>query len=178
MPTTIYEGVPSAPTNIVTLKTAITRKYQYLIEKTITYLPHRWAFVAFYLLGGWYVVTYALGIYLLTLFIAFLSPKYDPELEDDVGGSLPTTRNKDDDVKPFVRRLPEFQFWYKISRAFVIAIFCTFFPFLNLPVFWPILLLYFIVVFTVTMKNQIRHMIKHKYLPFTVGKKVYSRSND
>ena len=28
-------------------------------------------------------MTYALAIYLLNLFIAFLSPKFDPALEDD-----------------------------------------------------------------------------------------------
>ena len=34
---------------------------------------------------GWYIVTYALGIYHLNLFIAFLSPKIDPALTDDGG---------------------------------------------------------------------------------------------
>lgn len=33
-------------------------------------------------LQGWYIVTYALGIYILNLLIAFLSPKIDPALED------------------------------------------------------------------------------------------------
>lgn len=36
---------------------------------------------------GWYIVTYALGIYHLNLFIAFLSPKVDPSLLDE--GRLP-----------------------------------------------------------------------------------------
>ena len=34
------------------------------------------------LLQGWYIVTYALGIYQLNLFIAFLTPKIDPALEE------------------------------------------------------------------------------------------------
>lgn len=33
------------------------------------------------LFQGWYIVTYALGIYHLNLFIAFLSPKIDPALD-------------------------------------------------------------------------------------------------
>jgi hypothetical protein len=41
-------------------------------------------------------------------------------------------------------------------------------------VFWPILLLYFLALFFVTMKGRIKHMIKHKYLPFSTGKKRYS----
>lgn len=37
---------------------------------------------------GWYIVTYALGIYHLNLFIAFLTPKIDPALDLDSGKSL------------------------------------------------------------------------------------------
>lgn len=36
-------------------------------------------------LQGWYIVTYALGIYYLNLFIAFLTPKVDPVMDDDSG---------------------------------------------------------------------------------------------
>ena len=39
----------------------------------------------FLLFWGWYIVTYALGIYHLNLFIAFLSPKVDPSLMEDSG---------------------------------------------------------------------------------------------
>lgn len=48
----------------------------------------------------------------------------------------------------------------------------TFFSVFDIPVFWPILLLYWFVLFFVTMKRQIRHMIKYRYIPFTFGKKV------
>lgn len=34
---------------------------------------------------GWYIVTYALGIYHLNLFIAFLTPKIDPGFDLDSG---------------------------------------------------------------------------------------------
>lgn len=63
-----------------------------------------------------------------------------------------------------------------LTRAILIALFCTFFPFLDVPVFWPVLLLYFIALFTVTMKKQIKHMYTHKYLPFTRGKPIYKGS--
>lgn len=42
----------------------------------------------------------------------------------------------------------------------------------DVPVFWPILLLYWLMLLFVTMKRQIRHMIKHRYLPFTWGKQA------
>ena len=65
------------------------------------------------------------AIYLLNLLLAFLQPKLDPSLQDDLmadeleGGEsdapspLPSTR--DDEFRPFVRRLPEWQFWYPLS---------------------------------------------------------------
>lgn len=40
------------------------------------------------LFQGWYIVTYALGIYHLNLFIAFLSPKVDPSLMEDSGTAI------------------------------------------------------------------------------------------
>jgi hypothetical protein len=48
----------------------------------------------------------------------------------------------------------------------------TLFPMFDVPVFWPILLMYWLLLFTVTMKRQIKHMIKYRYLPFSTGKKV------
>ena len=61
---------------------------------------------------------------------------------------------------------------YSIAKAFCIAFVMTFFPAFDVPVFWPILLCYWIVLFVLTMKRQIAHMIKHKYIPFSVGKQV------
>lgn len=48
----------------------------------------------------------------------------------------------------------------------------TFFPVFDVPVFWPILLCYWIVLFVLTMRRQIAHMIKFKYIPFNIGKQV------
>ncbi|XP_050538163.1 protein RER1 isoform X2 [Daktulosphaira vitifoliae] len=131
------------------------------------------------LLQGWYIVTYALGIYHLNLFIAFLTPKIDPameEFEDDSGPSLPTRANEE--FRPFIRRLPEFKFWYSVVKSTLISIGLTFFQFFDIPVFWPILVLYFIVLFCITMKRQIMHMIRYRYLPFTHSKPKYQGHDD
>uniref|UniRef100_A0A5K3FB06 Protein RER1 n=1 Tax=Mesocestoides corti TaxID=53468 RepID=A0A5K3FB06_MESCO len=56
------------------------------------------------------------------------------------------------------------------TRAIIISLVCTFIPFLDVPVFWPILVVYFLVLFTVMMKRQIKHMITHRYVPFSYGK--------
>lgn len=167
------------------------RKYcimhQHLLDKSTPHTRLRWAgWIGFallyllrvYLLQGWYIVTYALGIYILNLFIAFLTPKIDPALQDldDDGPSLPTKSNEE--FRPFMRRLPEFKFWYSAMKAVFIGMICTFFEALNVPVFWPILVMYFIILFTITMKRQIKHMIKYRYLPFTHGKAKYQGKED
>lgn len=59
-----------------------------------------------------------------------------------------------------------------ITKAFCIAFLMTFFSIFDVPVFWPILLIYWIVLFILTMKRQIMHMIKYKYIPFDLGKQV------
>ena len=47
-------------------------------------------------------------------------------------------------------------FRYSAFKAVVVAFICTFFQALNVPVFWPILVMYFIILFTITMKRQIK----------------------
>jgi hypothetical protein len=49
----------------------------------------------------------------------------------------------------------------------------TFFSVFDVPVFWPILLMYFGVLFFMTMRRQIAHMYKHKYVPISFGKAKY-----
>ena len=44
-------------------------------------------------------------------------------------------------------------------RFQVIAFCCTFFQVFNIPVFWPILVMYFITLFCITMKRQIKVLI-------------------
>ncbi|KAI9094059.1 RER1-like protein [Phlyctochytrium arcticum] len=176
-------GLPP-PSGLPYQASVLQRKYQKLLDDTAPFYMQRWAFtivtvflyiLRVFLVKGWYIVTYALGIYLLNLFLAFLTPKFDPAMEEldnaDEGPSLPTKTN--DEFKPFIRRLPEFKFWYAATRALVIAMFCTFFKFFDVPVFWPILLLYFIILFTITMRRQIAHMVKYKYVPWNLGKKKY-----
>ncbi|GLT78867.1 hypothetical protein SLA2020_503860 [Shorea laevis] len=157
---------------------AVSQRYQYFLDKTVPHIFYRWiaclALLFFYALRvyfvqGFYIVTYGLGIYMLNLLIGFLSPQVDPEIED--GPTLPTRGS--DEFRPFVRRLPEFKFWYLITKAFCIAFVMTFFSMFDVPVFWPILLFYWLLLFILTMKKQILHMIKYKYVPLSFGKQRY-----
>lgn len=143
-------------------------------------------------------VAYALGIYLLNLFLAFLTPKFDPseetdnDMEDGSAGTLPTRAN--DEFKPFIRRLPEFKFWYWATRAISIGFFCSWWEIFNVPVFWPVLLMYWLMLLFLTSKSnhaisvdytdrsslvrkQIQHMIKYRYVPFSFGKKTYAKNS-
>ncbi len=104
-------------------------------------------------------VAYSLGIYLLNLFLAFLQPKIDPsmeqdtEMEDGSAGGLPT--KQDEEFRPFIRRLPEFKFWYSATRALVIGFTCTWFDIFDVPVFWPVLVLYWLILFTLTSMSSL-----------------------
>nr|VZI07121.1 unnamed protein product [Spirometra erinaceieuropaei] len=117
---------------------------------------------------GFFVVSYALGVFLLSQFLGFLTPQVQPSLSSDADPLLPT--NSDGEFRPFMRRVSEIKFWKGCTFAVALSIICTFFPFLDLPVFWPVLLLYFIILCYVTLQRQIAHMIKYRYMPFTYGK--------
>ncbi|KAI3622855.1 hypothetical protein CBS14141_004188 [Malassezia furfur] len=207
-----------SPQKLVREAHMLHMRAKHLIDSTAPYTVQRWAatgallflfMLRIVLAEGWYIVCYALFIYLLNLFLAFLTPKFDPALESDLaaqdveegepglptsaraaassGGLMssvfhPTQQDGDqDEFRPFIRRLPEFkvgcwtmltQFWLSATQATLLSIFATFFEAFNIPVFWPVLVVYFMVLFVLTMRRQIQHMIQYKYLPFDIGRKV------
>lgn len=117
-------------------------------------------------------VAYALGIYLLNLFLAFLQPKFDPsnealdnDMEDGAIGTLPT--KQDEEFRPFIRRLPEFKFWYSATRAIAISFVCSWFEIFNVPVFWPVLVMYWFMLFILTSRSPPRR------LPFYSGLRFF-----
>ncbi|KAI4249207.1 MAG: hypothetical protein L6R40_000665 [Gallowayella cf. fulva] len=169
------ENTPFAAVSAQTSK--LGRLYQSYLDKSTPYTTYRWISTAVLLAlfflrivvaqgcpNGcltsilWVTVCYSLGIYLLNLFLAFLQPKIDPSLtqdegleDGDAGTSLPT--KKDEEFRPFIRRLPEFKFWHSATRAIAISFFCTWFGIFNVPVFWPVLVVYFLILFSLTSKS-------------------------
>jgi len=173
---TSYPHVRNSFSSITLRK--VRRVIQYWLDKSTIHPLQRWIsfasllglfFLRIYLIQGFFIVAYGLGIFLLNNFIAFLSPLEDPS----AGPTLPTTANEGKEYRPFVRRLPEFKFWLACFRGTGISFMMTFFSLFDVPVFWPILLMYFGVLFFLTMKRQIMHMYKHKYVPITFGKAKY-----
>ncbi|KAH9956538.1 retrieval of early ER protein Rer1 [Russula dissimulans] len=177
--------------NIPATYARLKRQYQQQLDRITPHILYRWigstVTIAVFELRilyaqGWYIVCYAHAIYLLNLLLAFLQPKFDPSLQDDLmadeleGGEsdtpspLPSTR--DDEFRPFVRRLPEWQFWLSTTRATLISFFMTFSSVFDVPVYWPILVMYFCVLFVLTMRRQLQHMIKYRYVPFDWGRKT------
>lgn len=117
------------------------QRYQLILDRSTPFPSQRWGFTAGALVvfmlrilisEGWYIVCYALFIYLLNLFLAFLTPKFDPSFDDDMdidnieagepaaetpppasssGGLMSGIfgpPQAEDEFRPFVRRLPEF----------------------------------------------------------------------
>ncbi|KAJ5087597.1 hypothetical protein N7456_011213 [Penicillium angulare] len=180
-----------SPFTAVTAHTSkLTRQYQAYLDASTPHSTGRWVgtgvlllcfFLRIVLSQGWYIVAYTLGIYLLNLFLAFLTPKFDPSLTQDEGledgDAGPILPNKnDEEFRPFIRRLPEFKFWHSATRAIAIGFVCSWFAVFNIPVFWPVLVVYWFILFVLTMRRQIQHMIKYRYVPFSFGKTRYGRS--
>ena len=157
--------------------------FNYIRDKIIVYKLQRWLvillltiiyFIRIFIRKGYYALTYCIGIHFLNSFISFLSPLDDPE--DELPGNssyLPQSNNEE--FRPFQRKLQEYHFWRVMFWTLIISFFCTFFEIFNLPVFWPLLLFYFIFIFILVMRRQIQQMIKYKYLPWDTGKKNYTR---
>ncbi|KAK6009419.1 Rer1 family protein [Ostertagia ostertagi] len=158
-------------------------KYQYYLDKLTPQTTVRWLMAVVAIITFCARILYLQAcisgllhcgiccrlLFLKICLLLFLTPSIDPALEDDDDGPVLPSRTNDE-FRPFMRHLPEFKCWHSAMKATLIAIICTFFEFFNVPVFWPILVMYFIILFFLTMKRQIMHMIKYKYIPFTVGK--------
>ncbi|CCF75271.1 Rer1 family [Babesia microti strain RI] len=149
-----------------------------------------------------FVIVYMHSVFILSLLLQFLTPlnfeelcerhsstksglilpvTYEDVTEFEANSNnfeLPTSGNNsnsgNDEFKPFLRKMNEFHFWLYGTHATHLAIFTTFFSAFDLPVFWPLLVLYFVCLFISTMKNQISNMIKYKYIPITLSKQSYS----
>ena len=157
--------------------------FNYIRDKIIIYRFQRWIVVLIltvvylfrmFYTKGYYALTYCIGIHFLNSFMAFISPLDDPE--DDLpeeSSHLPQTNSEE--FRPFQRKLKEYNFWRVMFWTLLVAIICTFSEAFDLPVFWPLLLFYFILIFILVMRRQILHMIKYKYLPWDTGKKTYTR---
>ncbi|RNF26428.1 endoplasmatic reticulum retrieval protein [Trypanosoma conorhini] len=159
-------------------KTYLT--YQRYLDKSVPHRSMRWAMFTFLLIfymlrvfvhGGFYVITYGMSIHLLYLLLLLITPLAEDEFTED--SPLPRTAAGDGEFRPFVPRVQEFVVWKSMFKVVSICLFLTLFNFLDVPVFWPILLMYFIILTVTQMGGRIKHMIKHRYVPWNAGKPKY-----
>lgn len=124
------DGPSTAASALNQRRHEVSKLFQYYLDKSTPHSLYRWigTFVVVsvyalrvYYLQGFYIVSYGLGIYILNLVIGFLSPLVDPEMEPTADGPVLPTKGSDE-FKPFIRRLPEFKFWY-LDLFLVIHIF-------------------------------------------------------
>jgi len=121
---------------------SLRTRFQKIIDDSTPHSQIRWGFTGgvlfLYILkiliwGGWYIISYALAIYVLNSLLGFLTPLVDPALDEDslddenADGPSPLPTNSSDEFKPFIRKVHEFKFWYKVTQALLLAFTCTFF---------------------------------------------------
>jgi hypothetical protein len=152
-----------------------TRKLdQFILKK-----KERWIFFGLLILilfirviqtNGYFAMLYILGFYYLNNVILFVTPSGLPTIQEeeenedlyDIPDTIILDKNEDAS-KPVIRKMGEFHLWKKMIFSTIICIICTFFEFLDLPVFWPILLIYFFVVILSVYIKQRKHMEKYGY---------------
>merc|ERR1711879_604951 len=84
---------PKEPPFYEKLRFTAQRRYQKFLDDVNPYFTARWCYTGvlaclyalrIYYVNGFHIITYALGIYMLQLFIGFLTPLVDPAKEKKV----------------------------------------------------------------------------------------------
>lgn len=180
--------------NLEALLNRLDRHGQAFLDRLAPYRLYRWLglcallallIIRMFLVEGFYIVIYVLFIFILNQFILFLQPKDRSSLvaaatsatDDGENTAAPLPTLDDDEFRPFVRRLPEFKFWYSSTYGTILAFCATFIKAFDVPVFWPVLVFYFIVLFALTMRRQWLDMKRLKYVPWDIGSKKVYRSD-
>ena len=125
---------------------------------------------------AFYVVGYIQGLTLLNLFFESIyssTSTNDTENEEEIGNELAVFAIKDIEAPPspirentIVEQVSgDTKLWYKFMITVIISLLCTLVPFFNLPVYWPILLAYFLFIFVVTMREPLWIMLTKRYTP-------------
>ncbi|KAM0688139.1 retention in endoplasmic reticulum protein 1 [Conglomerata obtusa] len=161
---------------------------QIYLDRITPYKRERWIvffilFVAFFMriliIQRFFLICYCLSIYLLHTLIEFLTPKEEniPDPFENFDDDVYIPQSIDDEFRPFIRRLPEFNFWLLSFKLVGFSFLATFFDFFDIPVFVPILVFYFILIVCITAKNLYKHMKKYQYNPFYTAKDSFKERN-
>ena len=162
----------------------ISRQYQkYILDRVVLKTKARWIFTCILLSlfiqrvvtkPGFFAIAYLLGFHCLKNAILFVTPQGIPSIgeeEDDEEfydqAEIPTWENtndgNDEDSKPIMRKVTEFKFWEEITVPVIIAFLCSLFNIFDIPVFWPMLQVYFQYAMYAVITRQRQHMKKYGY---------------
>lgn len=105
-----------------------------------------------------------------------------PDIEEDEEDSLPMemsvqeehTGEKEEEFRPMIRSVSEFKYWQNMNNSCLVSVLLTGFQCLDLPVFWPFLLFYFLGLVLVTFKKLWDHSNKYNYSFFDKSKINYN----
>ena len=162
----------------------ISRYYQkYVSDRVVLRTKERWLFTCFLTIcfffrvitkPGFFAIAYLLGFHVQKNAILFVTPQGIPSIgeedeEEDFyeQSEIPTWENtnsgEDEDAKPIMRKVTEFKFWEDITFPVILAFICSLFNVLDIPVFWPMLQVYFQYATYAVVSRQRQHMKKYGY---------------
>lgn len=173
----------SSPNSTLPEKLKVARKdfnvkFQRFMDSIVPFTIPRWAVFAvvlllFYIRILWfeafYVIAYGVSVHMLYLLVLVITPMSDPD-ENSSDVSLPMSEREH---RPFVPKVGEFVVWRSMMKVLGIGFFLTLFSFLDIPVFWPILVFYFVTLFAVQVGGRVKHMLKHNYVPWNKPKNQF-----
>ncbi|OQS55877.1 RER1C [Ecytonucleospora hepatopenaei] len=151
--------------------------HQFMRDKLAGEVQLRWCMFLFVLViylirvlikQSHHIITYAVGIYLIQGFILFATPKM--KNAEDPFETLTEEQIQEEQKRfdgPFIRNLPEYDFWVFYMKVVSISFILTFFSFLDIPVFVPLLVLYFFIMVFATLAKLMQHQKLYKYNPWT-----------
>lgn len=159
----------------------VRRRYQQLMDVSVPHPELRWSGAGFLLLlyicrvvfvGGFYLVTYVVSIRQLFVMVDMITPSVP------IDTPLPTSSSKEHEAVPFVAKRQEFVVWKSSCWTLLCGLIATFFPFLDIPLYWPILVGYVIFLSVVHVGREVQKMIRYKYVPWNTGKKKFVKRDD
>ena len=176
---------PTNKTPARKLEIKLRQAYQRISDRIVPFRAIRWiVFTLFmilfyirviYVLQGFFVVAYGVSIHMIYLLVLMITPLSDPEDHVDPGGLLPTagSRRGTEDVKAWTPKGLEFKVWRSVLKVLLVGYGCTLFGVFDIPVFWPILVMYFLVLFVTLIGGRVQDMVSKKYVPWTTNKPKY-----
>lgn len=152
----------------------VSRMIQRKMDASVPHPGMRWSVAAILLLlyigriafiGGFYLVSYVVSIRLLFLCVEMITPSVP------IDTPLPTAR--EDDARPFVPKKQEFIVWKHSCITIAAGLAATLFSFLDIPAYWPILVVYVLILIVTTIGGEVRKMMRYGYVPWNTGKKKF-----